>query len=134
MAKSLRASVKKANRSKLRTRVFNPTIDARTERLSAKLVELASQPKAPRAEMEVDEEPSKSGADKHKAQESGSNDDMMLDDIVNVVPAGTISQSISEQKKSRVQKQKRRHKPGSKKIVFKQHPMKAKLKAKAGKR
>ncbi|KAF4237709.1 hypothetical protein CNMCM8980_002396 [Aspergillus fumigatiaffinis] len=44
MAKSVRASVSKRNRAKLRATVFGPAADARTERLSAKLKELASQP------------------------------------------------------------------------------------------
>lgn len=44
MAKSVRASVTKRNRAKLRATVFGPAADARTERLSAKLKELASQP------------------------------------------------------------------------------------------
>ena len=42
MAKGLRASNKKTNKSNLRTKVFKPVEDARTERLSAKLLELAS--------------------------------------------------------------------------------------------
>lgn len=54
MAKGLRASVNKANKSSLRSRVFAPIENARTERLSAKLLELASQPKPERPEMEVD--------------------------------------------------------------------------------
>lgn len=45
MAKGLRSSVKKSNRAKLRTKVFGPVEDARRERLSAKLVELASKPR-----------------------------------------------------------------------------------------
>lgn len=45
MAKSVRASVQKRNKAKLRATVFGPVVDARTERLSAKLLELASQPK-----------------------------------------------------------------------------------------
>ncbi|KAI9677585.1 MAG: hypothetical protein M1817_006539 [Caeruleum heppii] len=45
MAKGLRSSVKKSNKSKLRSRVFGPVEAARTERMSAKLLELASQPK-----------------------------------------------------------------------------------------
>jgi hypothetical protein len=49
MAKSVRASVQKRNKAKLRSTVFGPAVDARTERLSAKLQELAAQPK-PRAQ------------------------------------------------------------------------------------
>jgi hypothetical protein len=58
MAKGLRSSVKKANRSKLRSRVFGPVEDARTQRLSAKLLELATQPKPSKpldARMDVEE-------------------------------------------------------------------------------
>jgi Protein of unknown function (DUF2423) len=44
MAKSARSSVKKANKSKLRARVFGPVENARTERLSAKLLQLATEP------------------------------------------------------------------------------------------
>ncbi|MCJ1395257.1 major facilitator super transporter protein [Xylographa bjoerkii] len=52
MAKGLRASTKKANRVKLRSRVFGPVEDARTQRLSAKLLELASKPR-PRKDEDV---------------------------------------------------------------------------------
>lgn len=60
MAKSIRASVSKRNRATLRKKVFGPIVDARTERLAAKLQELASQPrpKAPEKsnkELESDE-------------------------------------------------------------------------------
>ncbi|KAK2861105.1 hypothetical protein FQN49_004540 [Arthroderma sp. PD_2] len=41
MAKGLRSSVKKHNKALLRKQVFGPAADARTERLSAKLRELA---------------------------------------------------------------------------------------------
>jgi hypothetical protein len=44
MAKGLRASTKKSNKSSLREKVFGPVENARKERLSAKLLELASQP------------------------------------------------------------------------------------------
>lgn len=57
MAKSVRASVSKRNRANLRKKVFGPVVDARTERLAAKLQELASQPKpeAPKkSDMELD--------------------------------------------------------------------------------
>ena len=45
MAKGLRASVRKANKAKLRATVFGPAADERTKRLSAKLHEIVSQPK-----------------------------------------------------------------------------------------
>lgn len=59
MAKSVRASVSKRNRANLRKKVFGPVVDARTERLAAKLQEIASQPKpetSKKAEEEMDSE------------------------------------------------------------------------------
>lgn len=50
MAKSIRASSGKRNRAKLRKNVFAPIDDARTERLAAKLQEIASEQKT---QMEV---------------------------------------------------------------------------------
>jgi hypothetical protein len=56
MAKGARSSTKKANNVKLKHRVFGPVETARTERLSAKLMELVSQPKPkPDVAMDVDE-------------------------------------------------------------------------------
>ncbi|KAI1807932.1 hypothetical protein F4811DRAFT_376023 [Daldinia bambusicola] len=46
MAKSSRASTRKANNQRLKAKVFGPVEAARAERLSAKLLELAAQPKA----------------------------------------------------------------------------------------
>lgn len=46
MAKGLRASTNKANKTKLRSKVFAPVEIARNERLSAKLMEIASQRKS----------------------------------------------------------------------------------------
>lgn len=43
MAKGLRSSTKKANKSNLRNKIFGPVEDARKQRLSAKLLDLASQ-------------------------------------------------------------------------------------------
>ncbi|KAI9697905.1 MAG: hypothetical protein M1836_004257 [Candelina mexicana] len=45
MAKSSRSSSKKANKSKLRSRVFRPVEERRTVRLNSALLRLASQPK-----------------------------------------------------------------------------------------
>ena len=42
MAKGLRSSTEKANRSQLRSRIFGPVESARRERLSAKLTQSAS--------------------------------------------------------------------------------------------
>lgn len=57
MAKGLRASSKKSNRTKLRARVFEPVENARLERIHQKLLETAHQPKpetAKEKEMDVD--------------------------------------------------------------------------------
>ena len=56
MAKSARASVTKRNHHNLRKKVFGPAHDARTQRLSAKLQELAAKPR-PNADkmMELDD-------------------------------------------------------------------------------
>jgi len=54
MAKGARSSVRKANNKKLKARVFGPVENARAERLSAKLIELASQPKPPKEKMDVE--------------------------------------------------------------------------------
>ncbi|KAK5134899.1 hypothetical protein LTR08_005989 [Meristemomyces frigidus] len=57
MAKSARASSVKKNNTGLKKRVFGPVEIARSERLSAKLLALAQQPKPPRPEkMEVEKD------------------------------------------------------------------------------
>lgn len=56
MAKGARASTKKANHQKLKSNVFGPIETARTERLSAKLLELASQPKPGKEDVAMSEE------------------------------------------------------------------------------
>ncbi|MCJ1337074.1 hypothetical protein MMC09_002353 [Bachmanniomyces sp. S44760] len=58
MAKGLRSSTKKTNNVKLRSRVFGPVENARAERLSAKLLELASKPR-PKADLDVSMEDAK---------------------------------------------------------------------------
>ena len=45
MAKGLRASSKKSNKTKLREKVFGPVETARLGRLSSKLLDLASKPR-----------------------------------------------------------------------------------------
>lgn len=56
MAKGLRSSTRKANNQRLKKNVFGPVEAARAERLSAKLMELANQPKPQRdTEMKTDD-------------------------------------------------------------------------------
>lgn len=61
MAKSARASSKKTSRSKLRATVTGPQEEARLQRLSEKLLAVASteKPTVPASTMEVDEDASK---------------------------------------------------------------------------
>ena len=56
MAKGARASTKKANNVRLKAGVFGPVESARNERLSAKLLELASQPKPKREDAVMEAE------------------------------------------------------------------------------
>ncbi|KAF2680711.1 hypothetical protein K458DRAFT_311113 [Lentithecium fluviatile CBS 122367] len=73
MAKGLRSSVKKSNRTKLRSRVFEPVENARLERLHQKLLETAQQPKPDdpkKNEMEID-----SGDDANAANEASNEDE-----------------------------------------------------------
>ncbi|KAI8966871.1 hypothetical protein F5Y11DRAFT_343239 [Daldinia sp. FL1419] len=53
MAKSSRSSTRKANNQRLKAKVFGPVEAARAERLSAKLIELAAQPKPQSDEAEM---------------------------------------------------------------------------------
>lgn len=56
MAKGLRATTRKRNKRALRATVFGPAYDARIQRLSTKLQELAAQPRPEeQKKMEVDE-------------------------------------------------------------------------------
>ncbi|KAI5804037.1 hypothetical protein DFH27DRAFT_524489 [Peziza echinospora] len=61
MAKSMRASSRKASKTKLRGTLHGPAEDARIQRLSEKLLTLASssKPVVPASTMEVDEDSSK---------------------------------------------------------------------------
>lgn len=64
MAKSARASVRKRNNANLRAKIFGPAHDARTERLSAKLQELASAPKPEQEKvMDVDTKEEQEGSE-----------------------------------------------------------------------
>jgi hypothetical protein len=56
MAKGARASSKKANRTKLRARVFGPAHQARAERIHAKLLETIQQPKPEKTDMDIAED------------------------------------------------------------------------------
>jgi hypothetical protein len=70
MAKSIRSSTKKRNHAKLRSTVFGPVVDARTERLSAKLQELAAQPLKIETSKDNTEENSKTEAEAEDESDS----------------------------------------------------------------
>jgi hypothetical protein len=70
MAKSIRSSTKKRNHAKLRSTVFGPVVDARTERLSAKLQELAAQPLKIETTKDAAEENTKAEADAEDESDS----------------------------------------------------------------
>ncbi|KAL3483574.1 hypothetical protein BJX62DRAFT_244765 [Aspergillus germanicus] len=116
MAKSVRASVQKRNKAKLRATVFGPVVDARTERLSAKLQELASQPKP------NDQDKSKSNEqaieidmqDSNPTINTESNEAMDID-------TSKASGSGYSKRSGRIQKRQRKNRSS---IVFKPHPSK----------
>ncbi|BCS17963.1 DUF2423 domain-containing protein [Aspergillus puulaauensis] len=108
MAKSVRASVQKRNKAKLRSTVFGPAVDARTERLSAKLQELASQPKP---------SDQNSQGENTKADLPTSNEAMDIDSLK------TTSGGDRSQRRGRIQKRQRNNRSS---IVFKPHPSKTK--------
>ncbi|OJJ43712.1 hypothetical protein ASPZODRAFT_135716 [Penicilliopsis zonata CBS 506.65] len=107
MAKSTRSSITKRNRAKLRSTVFGPVSDARTARLSAKLEEIAAQPRP-----EVDQ--------KKSPIESAATETENMD--IDTKTSGKLTNANS-QKSRRVQK---RNKKARNSIVFQQHPSKAK--------
>lgn len=70
MAKSIRSSTKKRNHAKLRSTVFGPVVDARTERLSAKLQQLAAQPLKIETTKDASEENTKTEAEAEDESDS----------------------------------------------------------------
>ncbi|KAL4789899.1 hypothetical protein BDV19DRAFT_373326 [Aspergillus venezuelensis] len=114
MAKSVRASVQKRNKAKLRSTVFGPAVDARTERLSAKLQELAAQPKPSHQESKPDGNATKMDTQEEN-NKTNPNEAMDVDPSK---PTGGRSQRLG-----RIQKRQRKNKSS---IVFKPHPSKTK--------
>ncbi|KAF7587458.1 major facilitator super transporter protein [Aspergillus hancockii] len=126
MAKSVRASVQKRNKAKLRATVFGPVVDARTERLSAKLQELASQPKPnglEKSDVELDVGGTSSQEDNSGTKILQLNEDMDVDD-----GSTKITQSRSH-KSGRIHKRHSNRKNRSS-IVFHPHQSKSKKSSK----
>ncbi|KAI1378275.1 hypothetical protein F4677DRAFT_389602 [Hypoxylon crocopeplum] len=104
MAKSARSSSRKANNQRLKSKVFGPVEEARAERLSAKLLELAAQPKPPKpesTEMKIVDE----GAEEATAA-ADTNDTMDVD-------TAKSTTSTKRNDKKRIEKRKKKSK-----IVF----------------
>ncbi|KAL4950567.1 hypothetical protein BDW69DRAFT_171865 [Aspergillus filifer] len=115
MAKSVRASVQKRNKAKLRSTVFGPAVDARTERLSAKLQELAAQPKP----SHHDESKPDGNATKMDTQdENNKANPIEAMDVDPLKPSSGRSQ-----RSGGIQKRQRKNRSS---IVFKPHPSKTK--------
>ncbi|KAH7140581.1 hypothetical protein EDB81DRAFT_798261 [Dactylonectria macrodidyma] len=80
MAKSARSSSRKANNQRLAANVFGPVEAARAERLHAKLLELAKQPKPESADIAMDAEDGISEVDKD-AKNKGDETTMDVDSV-----------------------------------------------------
>ncbi|EEU39571.1 uncharacterized protein NECHADRAFT_81891 [Fusarium vanettenii 77-13-4] len=115
MAKSSRSSTRKANNRRLVANVFGPAESARAERLSAKLLELAQQPKPESSDvkMSVDEDNEESN-EKEDAEEVTTMD----------VDSGKPSSGRIEKKRGDKRKQKKS------KIVFAPYATRSKGKKK----
>ncbi|KAL2816372.1 hypothetical protein BDW59DRAFT_10468 [Aspergillus cavernicola] len=118
MAKSVRASVSKRNKAALRAKVFGPAVDARTERLSAKLQELASQPKPER------QEESKTNTEATEMDTQNSNAKTTPLENSESMDIDSSSKTSTHGRSGRVSKRQQRKNRSS--IVFKPHPSKNK--------
>ncbi|KAK3301556.1 uncharacterized protein B0T15DRAFT_544007 [Chaetomium strumarium] len=97
MAKSARASRIKANNQRLKKNVFGPVEAARAERLSAKLLAIAAQPK-PQKDVEMNEEPV------DESKETGTQKDDTAMDVDGAKPASTKPKSKRKVEKRRSKK------------------------------
>ncbi|KAL4944740.1 hypothetical protein BDV06DRAFT_186680 [Aspergillus oleicola] len=115
MAKSVRASVQKRNKAKLRSTVFGPAVDARTKRLSAKLQELAAQPKPSHQEQSKTDESATKMNRQDENEKTNSTEAMDVD--------SSNSTGGRSQRSGKIQKRQRKNRSS---IVFKPHPSKTK--------
>ncbi|KEZ44864.1 hypothetical protein SAPIO_CDS2994 [Scedosporium apiospermum] len=99
MAKSLRSSSRKTNNQRLKSNVFGPAESARLERLSAKLMELASQPKPQKdTEMKADDLESNDGDDSKQVEEAT---EMDVDGAANKAEVRRTAKKLLKLKKRR---------------------------------
>ncbi|KAH6893566.1 hypothetical protein B0T10DRAFT_482547 [Thelonectria olida] len=94
MAKSSRASTRKANNQRLAANVFGPVEDARAERLSARLLEIAKQSKPPKPELPMDAQDDT----EEKAEEKAQDETSMEVDAVKPSKARIGSKRIDKRK------------------------------------
>ncbi|KAI0383056.1 hypothetical protein F5Y04DRAFT_38341 [Hypomontagnella monticulosa] len=116
MAKSSRSSTRKANNQRLKAKVFGPIEAARAERLSAKLLELAAQPKPESNEMKIVDGDDAAKVDKDSAAPQANDNTTM--DVDSVKPTST-----KQSNKKRIEKRRK-----TSKIVFPKYSDKKKTK------
>ncbi|KAI0406603.1 hypothetical protein F4802DRAFT_595960 [Xylaria palmicola] len=129
MAKSSRASSRKANNQRLKANIFGPVEVERNARLSAKLLELATAPKPERADDEtmniVETDADAAAAEDGNAEKqdaAAAADEASMDVDATKTPA---TSSKSSTKKGRVEKRKK-----TSKIVFPKYGDKSKKRRK----
>ncbi|KAH8158536.1 hypothetical protein CIB48_g9708 [Xylaria polymorpha] len=125
MAKSSRASSRKANNQRLKANVFGPVEIARNARLSAKLLELAAAPKPERADSEsmniVEDVDANNSGNAEKEGAIAADETAMDVDAAKAASTSTKSSS----KKGRIEKRRK-----TSKIVFPKYGDKTKKKRK----
>ncbi|KAI6767881.1 hypothetical protein HG530_005890 [Fusarium avenaceum] len=121
MAKSARASTRKANNRRLVKNVFGPAEAARNERLSAKLLEVAKQPKPESSDVNMN----------NSAQNEEINDD--ANESAQEVEETTMDvDSVKKPSSGRIEKKRPdKRKQKSSKIVFKPYGTRSKGKKKS---
>jgi len=125
MAKGLRASTRKRNNAKLRATVFGPAIDARTERLSAKLQAIAAEPRPIQEKlMDVDSNEDKGSRHEDDTSANPAAEEMQVDSHNSSLKAGSTNRSHP----SRIEKKKATRKARNS-IVFAPNPQHKKRKS-----
>ncbi|KAF3063790.1 hypothetical protein GL218_01449 [Daldinia childiae] len=116
MAKSSRASTRKTNNQRLKAKVFGPVEAARAERLSAKLLELAAQPKP---QPEGDDMKIVDGAEEDATKE----EDVATAEADNTMDVDSAKPTSKRSDKKRIEKRRK-----TSKIVFPKYGDKKKTK------
>ncbi|KAF4945206.1 hypothetical protein FSARC_14479 [Fusarium sarcochroum] len=109
MAKSSRSSTRKANNRRLVQKVFGPAEAARNERLSAKLLEVAKQPKPESSDVNMNTQEEESNDDAKEAVQEDEETTMDVDSVKKP-SSGRIEKKRADKRKQK-----------SSKIVFKSY-------------